>query len=998
MRIHTTFIHAIAPGTYRVGRARLTMAGILLAASLAFTAHAQTGFNQTGAGPFDYNLSGNWFEGTINGLWDSALTLAAAQTATFGANTTLTTGLDFRYDGAQNLTLRSDGVANRSLTLGGNLLFDTVNNTRTITLGSTTANQGLNVDLGGAVRTFAVGGIAGSTRTLTFHNDVSNGGLLLNGGGAFNFNGNNTLGSLRIQNSAFRITGNSAANTSTIVGGALTIDGIASSVASTADNIGGIATITLTPNASRNTALSASSLVRENKGVVFFRGTNLGGTLGANNVANITFAAAPVLVGGGVIAETTNISILSWAVGATTAAGNANTFVTYDATNGIRPLNTSTEFQNYADGYSGAVTGTANSNTRIASGSVTLTGNNIVNSLFVGESGDSTLAGNGGTLTVTSGAVFLNSPNMSLISANLNFGVREGVIGYTQGKASTISGGIAGSGGVTVYQAQPNTAGSSAGTGVSFTGAATFTGDFTVNSRAGVTHSDFLPQGSRTGNLVVNSLLTLAGLGTDSRGYTMNGLYGNGRLSKGFSGAGLFRIGDNDSDGNFSGVITDGGSTVVQKIGAGTQIFSGANSHNGATQILGGTLDVSILANGLSNSGVGRTSNLAANLLLNGGTLKYSGATTGTDRLFTVGTSGGGLNASGSGAVLFSAVGNNVSAEAANRAGARTLGSDVVTGVTNFADLIVGARVTGTGITAGTTITAIDTVGGTITLSAVATANSSASMSFSSDRILALSGSNAGANTLSGVLANSSNAGALGVTKSGAGTWVLAGANTYTGATTVNEGKLVVASTGSIASGSAVTVNNGGTLAGTGTVAGMVTVNSGGTLSPGSSPGLQNFGGLVLNDGGHYNWQILDAQGAAGTGYDSYNLTGSLNLGGLTGAIPFNINLWSLSGIGPDVNGNALNFNPAIDQSWTLIATPNAIAGFDASFFAVNVGAKNGTAGFANALGGGSFSVGLADGNTDLVLNFIAIPEPSTLLLLGGGLLAAALGLRGRKR
>jgi autotransporter-associated beta strand protein len=348
--------------------------------------------------------------------------------------------------------------------------------------------------------------------------------------------------------------------------------------------------------------------------------------------------------------------------------------------------------------------------------------------------------------------------------------------------------------------------------------------------------------------------------------------------------------------------------------------------------------------------------------------------------------------------VLFSAIGNNVSAEAANRAGARTLGSDVVTGVSNFADLILGARVTGTGITAGTTITAIDTVGGTITLSAIATANSSANMSFSTDRTLALSGSNTSDNTLSGILANSANAGRLGVTKSGTGTWVLAGANTYTGATTIHQGKLVVASTGSIASGSAVTVNNGGTLAGTGTVAGMVTVNSGGTLSPGASPGTQNFGSLVLTDGGHYNWQVLDAEGAAGTGYDTYNLSGTLDLSGLTGATDFNINLWSLSGTGPDVNGNALNFDNALSQSWTLVSTPNTITGFDASLFAVNVGANNGTAGFGNALGGGSFSVGLADGNTDLVLNFIAIPEPSTLLLLGGGLLAAALGLRGRKR
>ena len=65
--------------------------------------------------------------------------------------------------------------------------------------------------------------------------------------------------------------------------------------------------------------------------------------------------------------------------------------------------------------------------------------------------------------------------------------------------------------------------------------------------------------------------------------------------------------------------------------------------------------------------------------------------------------------------------------------------------------------------------------------------------------------------------------------KIGAGSLVLTAANTYTGPTTVNAGALVV--NGSIAN-SAVTVNSGAILAGTGTV-GATTINSGGTFAPG---------------------------------------------------------------------------------------------------------------------------------------------------------------------
>ena len=74
--------------------------------------------------------------------------------------------------------------------------------------------------------------------------------------------------------------------------------------------------------------------------------------------------------------------------------------------------------------------------------------------------------------------------------------------------------------------------------------------------------------------------------------------------------------------------------------------------------------------------------------------------------------------------------------------------------------------------------------------------------------------------------------------KVGTGTLVLAATNTYTGPTTISQGKLLVS--GALGN-TAVSVNGGGALGGTGSIAGQV------TLAGGSTPASQ--GTLDLVDG-----------------------------------------------------------------------------------------------------------------------------------------------------
>ena len=108
--------------------------------------------------------------------------------------------------------------------------------------------------------------------------------------------------------------------------------------------------------------------------------------------------------------------------------------------------------------------------------------------------------------------------------------------------------------------------------------------------------------------------------------------------------------------------------------------------------------------------------------------------------------------------------------------------------------------------------------------------------------------------------------------KSGAGSLILTGDNTYRGPTTVNGGRLAV--NGSLTS--AVTVNDSGTLGGSGRIAALQ-VNSGGTVAPGNSVGtLQVAGDVNLAAGSTYAVELTP------TSSDQIVATGKAILGGGT--------------------------------------------------------------------------------------------------------------------
>ena len=259
--------------------------------------------------------------------------------------------------------------------------------------------------------------------------------------------------------------------------------------------------------------------------------------------------------------------------------------------------------------------------------------------------------------------------------------------------------------------------------------------------------------------------------------------------------------------------------------------------------------------------------------------------------------------------------------------------------------------------------------------------------------------------TLASALVNSG--GTTNLVKNGSGTNTLKAANTYTGATTVNEGILNIASTGSINTSSGISVaagakfvynsstalsvaptltgngiSNRAVLGGTGTVGTSVTLdNLGDVLSPGNSPGIQNYTPAQSWSSFSYDWEVNNFTGTtAGIAFDQIGVGGTLNLSGGSGSYILNV----LGLTAGDVSGNVPNFSE-INRSW-IILTSTGITGFNAANWSIN------TTGFTDPDTGTWL---LAQSDNNLVLSYAPIPEPRAALLGGLGLLML---LRRRRR
>lgn len=454
------------------------------------------------------------------------------------------------------------------------------------------------------------------------------------------------------------------------------------------------------------------------------------------------------------------------------------------------------------------------------------------------------------------------------------------------------------------------TQGGSTGT-IVLEGNNTFTGGLVIDvtnvriDNAGALNST-APNRVTFANTAVVKALSLNGNSITVSGLVSTAGVGAGTLRNQSATAATLTI-NSTVDAAFAGVLADGtggGALSVIKTGAFAQALSGANTFTGGLTLNQGGLNVNsstalgaassvftINAGNLGNSSGTAVAITNGNAVVINGDFSASpaaaldlgtgavslGTAAGTTRTVTV--TAGVLTLSGN-------IANGTTATGIIKAGGGTLalgGTNAYTGLTtvNVGNLRVrsngalGSTAAGTQVESGArlqlennvTVTGealttpyLENVGGNniwngsvratigaqMTLDAasgslVITGDVNAASTDSTAHTFTLTGSGTG--EIQGVLSNT-----LSANKTGTGTWILSGANTYTSATNVSAGTLQVGKAGAGQTGTgAVTVGSSGTLSGTGVVRGSsFTLNSNASLHAGDSTTAADHGTLTF--------------------------------------------------------------------------------------------------------------------------------------------------------
>ncbi|HEY9133204.1 MAG TPA: autotransporter-associated beta strand repeat-containing protein, partial [Dyella sp.] len=487
------------------------------------------------------------------------------------------------------------------------------------------------------------------------------------------------------------------------------------------------------------------------------------------------------------------------------------------------------------------------------------------------------------------------------------------------------------------------------------------------------------------GTLVLNGANTYSGGTTISAGT----LQGNGASLQGNIADNAALVFDQNVDGTFTGAISGSGS--VTKQGAGTLILNGANSYSGGTAISAGTLqgDSASLQGAIVDnaalvfqqstdgtfngtiSGSGNLTKQGAGMLTLSGANSYSGGTTvaagtlagntaslqgdivdnatlafnqGSDGTFAGTISGTGtLVKQGAATLTLTGVnsysgGTTVSAGTLRGSTASLQGNIVDNATLAFdqaSDGTFAGAISGIGtlvkLGAGTLIlSGANSYGGGTTIGAGVLQGDSASLQGNIADNAALVFDQAGNGTFAGMISGSGT-----VTKQGAGTLILSGANTYTGGTTIAAGILQGDSSsliGTITDNAALVFaqNSDGTFAGSIGGSGTLTKQGSGSLTlTGANPltgaTTVQAGTLIVGDAGHANAslasQVTVAAGATLGGVGSIgglDLFGTIAPSSLTDPLNVQGNAVLHSGSTYQVGANADGQNTALVVGGTV--------------------------------------------------------------------------------